>query len=157
MAVWLARDPSKARVAREPGLSARAKVTASEKAVNPQRASDQYDPEGSDDGTGYMHWWPKKGTEEWIEYTFDAPVTVSESSVYWFDDTGGGECRVPAAWRILHQVNGAWVPVKLAGAPGVGRDAWNTVKFPPVRTAGLRLEVKMQPGYSAGVHEWTIK
>ena len=66
MAVWLAREASRARVAREPGLSARAKVTASPKAVTPERVNDQYEPESSDEGTGYMHWWPKKGTAEWI-------------------------------------------------------------------------------------------
>jgi hypothetical protein len=157
MTVWLPRDASKARVAREPGLSARAKVTASEKAVNPQRVSDQYDPEASDDGTGYMHWWPKKGTPEWIEYAFDAPVTVSEASVYWFDDTGGGGCRVPTSWRILYKAGGRWVPVKLAGAAGTAKDAWNTVKFPAVRTTALRLEVQLQKDFSAGVHEWKLR
>jgi hypothetical protein len=157
MTVWLPREASKARVAREPGLSARARVTASEKAVNPQRANDQYDPEASDDGTGYMHWWPKKGTEEWVEYAFDTPVTVSESSVYWFDDTGGGECRVPASWRILYRSGSQWVPVKLSGQPGVAKDGWNTIKFPPVRTTALRLEVTLQKDFSAGVHEWKLR
>jgi uncharacterized protein len=157
MAVWLAREPGKARVAREPGLSAKAKVTASEKAVNLRRVNDQFEPESSDDAAGYMHWWPKKGTTEWIDYTFETPVRLSESSVYWFDDTGGGECRVPASWRILYKTGEDWLPVKAAGAYGTAKDAWNTVKFAPVRTTALRLEVQMQPEWSAGVHEWTIK
>ena len=114
MAVWLAREPGKARVAREPGLSAKATVTASERAVNPKRANDQFEPESSDDAAGYMHWWPKTGTAEWIEYAFDAPVRVSEASVYWFDDTGGGGCRVPASWRVLYKSGGGV-------APGQGR------------------------------------
>ncbi|MCX6568991.1 MAG: glycoside hydrolase family 127 protein, partial [Candidatus Aminicenantes bacterium] len=157
MTVWLARDPAKARIAREPGLSAKAKVTASEGAVNPRRANDQFEPEGSDDAAGYMHWWPKKGTPEWIDYTFDAPVRVSEASVYWFDDTGGGGCRVPASWRILYKSGEDWLPVKAAGDYGVAKDAWNTVKFAPVRTVALRLEVQLQKDWSAGVHEWKIK
>jgi len=157
MAVWLAREPGKARVAREPGLSAKAVVTASERAVNPKRANDQFEPEGSDDAAGYMHWWPKRGTAEWIDFTFEAPVRVSESSVYWFDDTGGGGCRVPASWRILYKTGEDWRPVKPAGDYGVAKDAWNTVKFAPVRTTALRLEVQLQENWSAGVHEWTIK
>jgi DUF1680 family protein len=157
MTVWLARNPAKARIAREPGLSAKAKVTASEKAVNPRRVNDQFEPEGSDDAASYMHWWPKKGTLEWIEYAFEAPVRLSESSVYWFDDTGGGECRVPASWRILYKSGASWLPVKAAGGYGVVKDAWNTAKFAPVRTMALRLEVQMQKDWSAGVHEWKVK
>ena len=157
MTVWLARDPSKARIAREPGLSAKAKVTASERAVRPQRVNDQFEPEGSDDAVSYMHWWPKKGTSEWIEYTFETPVRVSEASVYWFDDTGGGECRVPASWRILYKSGENWLPVKAAGEYAVAKDAWNAMKFTPVLTSALRLEVQMQKDWSAGVHEWKIK
>ena len=157
MAVWLAREAGKARVAREPGLSARAKVTASEGAVYAKRANDQFEPESSDDAAGYMHWWPKKATAEWLEYDFDAPVHVTESSVYWFDDSGGGGCRVPASWRILYKSGGEWLPVSAAGEYAVAKDAWNTVKFAPVRTTALRLEVQLQKDWSAGVHEWKIK
>ncbi len=157
MAVWLARDASKARVAREPGLSARATVTASERAVNPKRVNDQLEPESSDDAAGYMHWWPKRGTTEWIDYAFEAPVRVSEAAVYWFDDTGGGGCRVPASWRILYKSGEEWLPVQAAGQYAVAKDAWNTVKFASVRTKALRLEVQLQEGWSAGVHEWAIK
>jgi DUF1680 family protein len=157
MAVWLARDASKARVAREPGLAAKAKVTASEGAVGPQRANDQFEPESSDDAAGYMHWWPKKGGSEWIDYAFEAPVRVSEASVYWFDDTGGGECRVPASWRILYKTGEDWLQVSPAGLYGTAKDAWNTVAFKPVRTTALRLEINLQDGWSAGIHEWKIK
>ncbi|HMA54406.1 MAG TPA: hypothetical protein VKT17_08080, partial [Acidobacteriota bacterium] len=73
------------------------------------------------------------------------------------DDTGGGGCRVPASWRILYKSGGEWLPVKAAGAYAVAKDAWNTVKFAPVRTTALRLEVQMQASWAAGVHEWTIK
>jgi hypothetical protein len=157
MAVWLARDASRARVAREPGLAAKAAVTASEGAVTPKRANDQFEPESSDDAAGYMHWWPKKGTTEWIEYAFDAPVRVSEASVYWFDDTGGGGCRVPAGWRVLYKAGERWVPVQAAGAYGTAKDAWNTVAFAAVRTKALRLEVELQKDWAAGVHEWAVK
>jgi hypothetical protein len=104
-----------------------------------------------------MHWWPKKGTLEWLEYDFETPVRVAESSVYWFDDTGGGECRVPASWRILYKSGANWLPVKAAGGYAVAKDAWNTVTFAPFRTNALRLELQMQKDWSAGVQEWKIK
>jgi uncharacterized protein len=157
MTVWLAKDPAKARVAKEPGLSAKAKVTASERAVDPGHANDQFEPEASDDEASFMHWWPKKGTLEWLEYDFETPVRAAESSVYWFDDTGGGECRVPASWRILYKSGANWLPVKAAGGYAVAKDAWNTVTFTPVRTNALRLELQMQKDWSAGVQEWKIK
>ncbi|HSK09104.1 MAG TPA: beta-L-arabinofuranosidase domain-containing protein [Vicinamibacterales bacterium] len=157
MAVWLARDASRARIAREPGLATKATVAASEKAVNAQRVNDEYDPERSDDGTGYMHWWPKKGAPEWVEYTFASPVTVSEASVYWFDDTGGGGVRVPASWRLLYKSGSDWVPVKSSGEPPVAKARWNTIGFAPVRTTALRLEIQAQKDWSVGVHEWKVK
>ncbi len=157
MAVWLARDPSRARVAREPGLSAKAKVTASPKAAYPQRVNDQYEPESSDDGTGYMHWSPQKGNLAWVEYAFDAPVTVSESSVYWFDDTGGGSVRVPASWRLLYKDGQQWKPVVLNEQPGVAKDRWNKVTFAPLTTSALRLEIQAQKDWSVGVHEWSVR
>ena len=157
MEVWIAREAARARIAREPGLAAKATVTASEGAVNPKRVNDGFEPESSDDAAGFMHWWPKKGTAEWIDYTFDAPVRVSGSSVYWLDDTGSGGCRLPASWRILYKTGEDWLPVKAAGGYAVAKDAWNAVKFAPVRTTALRLEVQMQKDWSAGVQEWKIR
>ena len=58
-----------------------------------------------------FHWWPKKSTTEWGEYTFAKPVTISDTAVYWFDDTGEGECRVPVAWRVLYKDGSEWKPV----------------------------------------------
>jgi hypothetical protein len=132
-------------------------VTASEGAKRLRAVNDQYEPEGSDDGTGYMHWWPMKETTEWVEYGFQNPVRVSQASVYWFDDTGGGECRVPASWRLLYKAGDKWAPVVNTGPYGTAKDAYNTVKFAPVRTTALRLEVTMQKGWSAGIHEWKVR
>jgi len=124
---------------------------------NPLASFGQHEPEASDDATGYMHWWPKKSSPEWIEYAFPGPARVSETSVFWFDDTGGGECRVPESWRILYKSGDTWIPVKASGAYGLAKNAANVVTFAPVRTTGLRLEVQLPKGYSAGVHEWKVK
>jgi DUF1680 family protein len=157
MEVWIAREAAKARVAAEPGLATDATVTASEGAKRPKAVNDQYEPEGSSDAIGYMHWWPKKGTTEWVEYAFKDPVRVSQASVYWFDDTGSGQCRLPASWRLLYKAGDKWAPVVNTGPYETAKDAYNTVKFAPVRTTALRLEVVMQKDWSAGIHEWKIK
>ena len=57
-------------------------------------------PKSSDDhAIPRMTWWDHRGTTEWVSYRFPAPRRLSSSAVYWFDDTGRGQCRVPASWR----------------------------------------------------------
>jgi len=84
-------------------------------------------------------------------------VTLSETSVYWFDDTGEGECRVPVSWKAFYRAGDKWVPVKSAGLYGVEKDKYNTVRFAPVGTTGLRLEIQLPDRFSAGIHEWKVK
>ncbi len=157
MVVWIAREPGKARPAVPPGLAAKAEVEASEGAQRTRGVNDPYEPESSGDGIGYMHWWPRRGTIDWIEYHFAEPVRVSEASVYWFDDTGRGGCRVPASWKLLYRQGEEWVPVENTGPFGIAKDAYNTVRFVPVRTDGLRLEVQAQEKWSSGIHDWKVK
>jgi DUF1680 family protein len=157
MEVWIAREPGKTRPAVEPGLSAQAAVSASEGARKLNGINDQYDPESSDDSVGYMHWWPKKGTAEWVEYAFTKPVTISEASVYWFDDSVQGSVRVPASWKMVYKAGDQWLPVRAKDPYGVAKNAYNTVRFSQVRSAAFRLEIQSSEGYSAGVQEWKIK
>ena len=93
---------------------------------------------------------------------FAKPSAVSEAQVYWFDDTGRGGVRVPKSWRLLYKDastagGGEWKPVEAAGDYGVAKDAYNIVRFKPVTTSALRLELVMQPNVSAGVQEWKVK
>jgi hypothetical protein len=89
--------------------------------------------------------------------TFAGPAAVSEAEIYWFDDTGRGGVRVPAGWRLLYKDGDAWKPVDATTAFGLAKDAWNKVTFRRVSTTALRIELKMQPGVSAGVQEWRVK
>jgi len=158
MAVWLARDKDKARVTPEPTIASQARVTCSAGGKGVAAIHDQFEPANSNDHDhGYLHWWPKKGTAEWVEYDFGKPVAISETSVYWFDDTGEGECRVPASWKAFVKTGGQWVPVKTADAYGTVKDAYNTVKFAPVETTGLRLEIQLPAKFSAGIQEWKVR
>lgn len=102
-------------------------------------------------------WWDHRGTEEWVEYEFPRPREVSAVEVYWFDDTGAGQCRVPASWTVLYRDGEAWKPVETAETGGTARDTFNALSFKPVMTRGLRLAVRLQEGFSGGILEWLVK
>jgi uncharacterized protein len=40
---------------------------------------------------------------------------------------------------------------------GIAKDMYNRVRFKPVKTSGLRLEVKLRPAMSAGIEQWKVK
>lgn len=118
---------------------------------------DQELPKASnDESIPRFTWWDHKGTAEWIEYTFDQPKRVSGVEVYWFDDTGKGECRVPASWRLMGLVDGKWIELRPNAADGVERDKFNRVSFKPVVVSKLRLEAQLQDRFSAGILEWRV-
>ena len=60
-------------------------------------------------------------------------------------------------WRLLYKDGDEWRPVETSDAFGVAKDGWNKHDFTPVNTTALRLEVVMQPTFSAGVQEWKVK
>lgn len=114
--------------------------------------------EGSRQHPGQLaHWWPHKGTAEWVQYTWPAPVLLSGATVYWFDDTGVGECRLPAGWGLEYLEGNDWKPVAATGSYGVALDQWCEVGFEPVRTTALRLRIRMREGWAAGIHEWRVR
>ncbi len=157
MAVWLAREQRIAQAFPTPTLASLSKASASA-GKEAWSVNDQREPASSGDHSfPYLHWWPNKGTVEWVQYDLIRPATVSMVEVYWFDDTGQGECRVPDSWRLLYRSGGTWRPVQNLEPYGVERDTYNRVRFTPVRAEALRLEVQLQKDYSAGVHEWKIK
>ena len=100
------------------------------------------------------HFWPHKGSEEWIQYSWTKPITVRGVEVFWFDDTGRGECRLPTSWKLQRLEGEKWIDVQ-AEFP-VRMDQWSKVFFAPITTAKLRLSMQMQAGWSAGVHEWKV-
>jgi DUF1680 family protein len=162
MIVGIPANPDLAQSAPVPTLASRSQVTASHchASDTPRAANDQREPTGSADRSiPRLTWWDRLGTTEWVQYDFPEPQWVKSVSVYWFDDTGTGGCRVPASWRLLYREpeSDTWQPVPAATPYGVDRDAWNTVTFDPVRTPALRLEVQLQHRYSGGVLEWRVE
>lgn len=120
---------------------------------------DDLEPTNSNDHSiPRMTFWDHKGFREWIEYKFDEPKTISSCKVYWFDDNGKGQCRIPERWRIVYETDGRWRSVDAPESDyGIEKDAYNTVSFTPIKTTCIRLELKLQPDYSGGVLAWTFE
>ena len=157
MAVWTARTLGSSIPLAAPTLARRSKASAS-RGIAADAANDQMLPKNSsDESVPRMHWWPHKGTTEWVQYDFPGVQSVSRAEVYWFDDTGEGECRIPKSWRLLYKEGGRWIPVVSLVPYAVEKDRLTAVSFEPVKTESLRLEIELQTGYSAGVLEWKVE
>ncbi|MCA9236091.1 MAG: glycoside hydrolase family 127 protein [Planctomycetales bacterium] len=159
MAVWLARDADHAAPLPLPTLANRSRATASPGANgNLAVLSDGQLPEKSvSHEPGFVHWWPRKGETQWVQYDFPEPATVGSVEVYWFDDTGVGECRTPQSWKLLAQdAAGEWTEVAHPSAYECAADRINRCEFDPIETPALRLEIQSQPGWSTGLHEWRV-
>ncbi|MBL9126464.1 MAG: hypothetical protein JNL97_02395, partial [Verrucomicrobiales bacterium] len=159
--VWVARNPDHARVAPKPTLASKAKVSVSyhRGGMDPAYVHDGLMPLNATDGFAPdFDFWPHKGTAEWIDYTWDAPTRVERVSVAWFDDTGTGECRLPASWRLLHRTDaGAWEPVRAKDPYAIRKSDSVAVGFEPVTTTALRLEIQLPDRFSAGLYEWHVE
>jgi hypothetical protein len=114
-------------------------------------------PSASNDHASYFDWYPERGNKETVDYTFAQPAKVGECGLYWFDDTGQGSVRVPASWRLLYKDGDEWRPVETQEQFGVAKDQFNIVKFTPVTTTALRVELQAQPNVSVGIQKWTVK
>jgi hypothetical protein len=156
MKVWLPVSPPPPAAG---GLEGRAKVSVSFANTNsqPEGIHDGIEPKSSGEQPAALcHWWPHKGGEQWAQYTWPTPVAVCGAAVYWFDDTGRGNCRLPASWQIQYLDGNLWKPVRAAGEYSVAKDRWCEVRFEPLTTTALRLNVKQPPQWSSGVHEWKV-
>jgi hypothetical protein len=77
--------------------------------------------------------------------------------VYWFDDRPWGGCRIPASWKLYYKKDGEWIPVKDISPYTVSKDQYDTIKFEPVTTTAMRLEVQLPVEFATGIHEWIVK
>lgn len=114
--------------------------------------------DSNDHGIPRHTFWPRRGSTEWLQYSFAEPREVSQTRVYWFDDTGRGQCRVPEAWRLLYRdAQGDWQLVRgVVDDYPTKRDQYNQVQFEAIETTALRMEVELRDGFSAGVLEWRL-
>lgn len=159
MAVWIPTDPQLAELIPPPTLASTSRVSASHcwEGDSVHALNDQVEPgSSSENSIPRFTWWDHLGSTEWVQYDFDEPRWVSRASVYWFDDTGVGQCRTPASWRLMFKEGDRWRTVPAASGYPLERDRYNRVEFDPIKTVALRLEVELREGYSGGILEWRI-
>jgi hypothetical protein len=170
MAVWLAREESKSKIAPRPTIASTSRATSScgdgtlvdnypghkpptiEERFYPNTQDgsgdisaiyDQVEPVNSEDGSStWLRLRPQSGDKAWVQYDFSRPAKVSSVEVYWKEDKQ--YCVLPKAWHLLHRDGNAWKPVQSADSYGVERNKFNKVTFTPVTTSGLRIEVQLQ-------------
>ncbi len=159
MTVWLPDDVSAVTPTVQPTLASKSKVSASIQTASLKSLVDGLLPQDADDRTvPYMHWWPKKDSQEWVQYDFPENVRVSSCGVFWFDDAPWGGCRVPQNWKILYRdVSGNWKAVENPSTYETERGTLNVVKFTPITTTALRLEIQLPKDNSTGLYEWTVQ
>jgi hypothetical protein len=117
-----------------------------------------YDPSSSYDlSQRRLTWWDHTGTSEWAQYTYAVPVSVTGVGVYWFDDTGYGQCRTPDGWHLEYLTSGgAWQAVSGASGYATALNSYNMTTFPAVTTTALRVVAQLKPGFSGGILQWTV-
>ena len=159
MCVWLSDNKESARQASltEKSKLPPGKVSASYhySYESPSSILEEYNPENScDPHVARCTFWPHKGTEEWFQITFPKKREVSTVSVYWFDDTPTGGCKVPESWSLEYKDRKSWkkFPVYLTDDYRVFKDQYNVIhagqKF---KTDALQIKIKLQKDFSGGI------
>ncbi|UCG16223.1 MAG: glycoside hydrolase family 127 protein [Phycisphaerales bacterium] len=156
MVVWLPESPMLVSPRPERGIT----VSASH-VSRPEKLTALYDriepAYPGDTSVPHFDWWDHKGSEEWVQYDFDAPRRVDGVEIHWFDDERiGGRCRTPESWKLLFRDGEQWREVTGASGYGTRADQINRVTFDPVETRALRVEVKLREGVSGGILEWVV-
>ena len=159
MTVWPAREPQAARPEPADTLTYTSKTTASFVHVSLDAVKDQSVPLSSGDNSAHhLDFWPHKGTTEWLQFEWDQPKDLSSVQIYWFDDTGRGECHLPASWQVLYRtVDGEFKPVKNAGPYGVEKDGSTRPPSSRSRPPPSRSRSSSRRDWSAGVQEIVIE
>ncbi|MFO1078675.1 MAG: glycoside hydrolase family 127 protein [Planctomycetota bacterium] len=158
MAVWLPESAPPARVG-GPELAATIELSFRNANCFPEGLRDGIVPAHSGDTPAEnCHFWPHLGGEEWAVYRWATPQRLAGCRVFWFDDSGHGNCRLPKSARLEYLDGEQWLPVQAAagGELPLALDRWCEARFAPLSTTALRLRVAQQDGCASGVLEWQV-
>ncbi|QDU56205.1 glycoside hydrolase family 127 protein [Aeoliella mucimassa] len=159
--VWLPEQRQLAEAQKPATIASQAEWTASHCWSGDTTAAlnDQLDVAASDDQTTpRFSWWNHRGTTEWVQADLADSTEVSEVQVYWWDDRRlGAHCRTPLRWRVLTLQEGEWKPIAEQTAGATAMDRFCSITFPRQSLSTLRIEVELQPEWSAGILEVQIK
>ncbi|SIM61670.1 Ig-like domain (group 4) [Micromonospora cremea] len=159
---------AKREVVAEFGSSATISTSGTSSWENHQRVKESTTPTSSNPGAGngWGNWGqPQNGTsperEAWIQYRWTAPVRLSSTDIYWYDDNGGTRRPTGTTYAIESSADGTtWTPVTLTGdstyADGLATNTYNHFDFQPVTTSYLRIRIwgLMGSGAGTGVLRW---
>lgn len=129
--------------------------------------NDGKEPANSNDKTnGTWHNWNHRYDGDgniqnaWLTYTWDQPMVLDSTSVYYFTDGGGIRMPQSVTFQYLDE-NGQWVD--LTGVtPGCEANQYNTTNLGGIVTTALRMEMEPQfnvagdPASGVGVIEWQV-
>ena len=102
--------------------------------------------------------WPQKDTQ-WIQYTWEEPVRVDGTDLYFFRDAQPGTADgvgVPASWVIEYRDGDTWREVPAPSGYGTEENRYNRTTFTPVTTTALRAKLTGHPNLAVGVQEWKV-
>ena len=158
MKIWLPVSPAATRPLPAPTIANRSIIKAGRMTRDIKAINDQMEPANSNDhSVPYYHWWPEKDKWEWVEYSFDKPVTISKTKIYWYDDGPDGGCRIPDEWEILYLSGNIWLPVSAKTPYKVTKDDWDYLEFKPVKAAAVKIKVKLNREFASGIYEWVVE
>ncbi|WP_201749588.1 PxKF domain-containing protein [Micromonospora sicca] len=153
---------TKREVTAEFGASATVTTSGTASWENHNRVNDPGTPSSSNPGTG--NGWGNWGQQQngtslaraaWIQYTWNSPVRLSSTDIYWYDDNGGTRRPTATTYAIETSEDGTtWTPVTLTNgstyADGLAVNAYNHFNFQPIKTSQLRIRIWGVQGSGAG-------
>ncbi|HNY13967.1 MAG TPA: glycoside hydrolase family 127 protein [Bacteroidales bacterium] len=158
MKVWIPYKKENTRPLPAPTIAFGSTIKASRMTRDITSINDQAEPENSNDHSiTYFHWWPDRDQWHWIQYDFNKPARISKAKVYWFDDRPDGGCRTPDEWELLYLSGNIWKPVRARKEYTITKDGWDSVLFSPVVTSSLKMKVRLNKDFSAGLYEWIVE
>ncbi len=153
---------AKREVSAEFGSSATISTSGTASWENHARVNEASTPSSSNPGAGngWGNWGqPANGTSvantAWIQYRWGAPVRLSSTDIYWYDDNGGTRRPTATTYAIESSTNGTtWTPVTLTGgstyAGGLATNSYNKFNFEPITASYLRIRIWGVQGSGAG-------
>jgi DUF1680 family protein len=106
-------------------------------------------------------WWSHQGTQEWIQYDLPLAMTVGRSDILWYEDASqGGGCDYPQSFSHEYWDGSSWQPLELLhdymNMIDLYGGHFTILRFSPVTTTKVRLQVQLKPGKSGGILEWRL-
>lgn len=160
MLLWFPYEESAASPTPVPTIASQSKASASFVFDQLLAVNDLVMPVTSnDESIPRLTFWDHKGTQEWVIYDFETVHNISRTSVYWFDDSPDGGCRIPKSWKMQYQdlKTAEWKDVTIYNDYPLKKDDFNSLTFMPVNTKAARLLVQLQDDFSGGILEWNIQ